>query len=77
MDASGGQKTVTLQTAYVNQVVTIVKIDSSSNAVVLDAGSGRTINGAQTFTGMDAQWDSVTVQNHSLTTWYIINRYIQ
>ena len=50
MNATGGSRTVTLPTAADNagRRITIVKIDSSFNTVIIDGEGGETINGATT-----------------------------
>jgi hypothetical protein len=78
VDATGGAVTITVPYQYVGQVCTIKKIDSSSNAVTVDAGSGNTIDGSRTYT-LSSQYNSVTVQHYSgsysgSAIWYIINK---
>jgi len=64
-DASGGAFTVTLPAladSYL-QCFTIWKSDSGGNVVTVAGDGAETINGANTYTGLAAQYDSVTVQN--------------
>jgi hypothetical protein len=72
VDASGGAKTITLPTAASAKfrVYTIKKIDSSGNAVTVDAAGAETIDGALTKV-LAAQWEKVTVESTG-TSWLII-----
>lgn len=52
------------------RIYNVKKIDSSANAVTLDASGTETIDGALTFV-LQNQYDSVSVQSDG-TNWYII-----
>lgn len=71
-------KTVTLPTisaANDGRQITVVKNDSSANAVQLVRSSTNTINGATTKTA-NGQYESITViANNTLGVWYILNEY--
>jgi len=63
MDASGGTRTFTLTAAATlgdGFVVTLKKIDSSSNAVTIDANSSETIDGALTVV-LTSQYETTTL----------------
>jgi hypothetical protein len=72
VNASGGTKTVNLPTAASARYrkYTILKSDSSGNAVTIDASGGETINGALTKV-LAAQYDKVTIQSDG-TAWFIV-----
>ncbi len=69
--ASGGAFSVTLPAAahIGGKTYTITKIDSSGNAVTVDANASETINGATTKV-LAAQYDTVTIISNG-TAWYI------
>lgn len=72
VDASSGAVTITLlavATAASGFSVTVMKIDSSSNAVTVDGNLSETINGATTQT-LGAQYD-VAEQFTDGTAWYL------
>lgn len=73
VDASGGVVTISLPPAadVVGIVYTVVKIDSSTNAVVLDPDGVETINGVAT-QSIAKQWASAQIQSDG-TAWHIIN----
>jgi len=63
MDASGGARTFTLTAAATlgdGFVVTLKKIDSSSNAVTIDANSSETVDGALTVV-LTSQYETTTL----------------
>lgn len=62
MDASGGSRTVTLPPASeaLGKVFTVIKTDSSSNAVVIDGDGSETINGLTTVS-LIGQWQKLSV----------------
>lgn len=72
VDASGGVVTVTLPDANGNEglILTIKKIDSSSNNVVLDGQADDLIDGELTKI-ISSQYDSLSLQSDN-TNWYII-----
>ncbi len=63
VDASGGARTVNLPAASGNSGVflTIIKSDSSANAVTIDGNASETINGATTFL-LTVQYQSVVLR---------------
>jgi hypothetical protein len=63
VDASGGVRTVNLPAASGNSGLfyTILKSDSSANAVTIDGNASETINGSTTFL-LTAQYQSVTLR---------------
>jgi hypothetical protein len=71
-DASGGAITVNLPSAAssTGRVLVVKKIDSSGNAVTIDANGGETIDGATT-QAISAQWASLTIQSDG-SGWYIL-----
>jgi len=73
VDASAGAVTIILPTAADNngRILTIIKIDSSVNAVTLDGEGTETIDGAETNSIMDAQYDSITLYCDG-SEWFII-----
>lgn len=62
VDASGGAKTITLPTAVgiTGRMYVIKKIDSSSNAVTVDANGSQTIDGALTV-DLASQYEAMTI----------------
>lgn len=76
-DASGGTFTLTLPTAVgnVNQLYTLVKNDSSGNAVQIATTSSQTINGAAASTyNLSTQYQGITLWSDG-TEWKIVSRY--
>lgn len=69
-DATTGNLTVTLQSASVNATITVKKVDSSVNLVILDGDGAETIDGSTT-QNITNQWDSITVKSDG-SNWYII-----
>lgn len=72
VDASGGVITITLPTAVGigGKIINIVKVDSSSNALTIDADGTETINGE--LTAVTAiQYTSLTLQSNN-ANWIII-----
>jgi len=71
-NASGGAFTITLPAASGNGglILNIKKIDSSVNAVTIDANASETIDGALTAV-ITTQYESVTIQCDG-TEWWII-----
>ena len=71
-NSSGGAFTVTLPTAVgiTGRVYMVKKVDSSANAVTVDADGSETIDGAASY-ALTAQWDSVTVVSNG-TNWEIL-----
>lgn len=76
VDASGGAKTITLPTAasIAGRVYIIRKSDASANAVTVDGNGAETINGAATYTGLDTQYDAVTIMSDGVG-WMILSIY--
>lgn len=70
-DATGGAYTETLPSAtdLNGKVITVIKIDSSANAVTLDGAGSETINGELTWT-LGAQYDSIEVISNGIN-WII------
>lgn len=70
-NATGGAFSVNLQPAgtYINKRLTLVKIDSSANAVDVDPNSSETINGAATYS-LTAQYKRVVIVSDG-TKWII------
>lgn len=68
-----GAMTATLPTAsgITGRVFIVKKIDSSGNAVTLDADGSETIDGAGTY-ALTAQWNSVTIISNG-TNWEILS----
>jgi hypothetical protein len=62
VDASGAARTITLPTAVgiPGRTYTVIKTDSSGNAVTIDGDGAETINGAATY-ALAAQYDGVTI----------------
>jgi hypothetical protein len=73
VDASGGAVTISFPVAsdFENKIWTIKKIDSSSNAVILDPDSSETIDGATTYS-ISTQYDSVSIISNG-TNFEIVN----
>jgi len=71
VDASVGAVTITLYAVSGNtgRQVSIIKIDSSANAVTVDGNGAETINGATTQV-INAQWDVMRLYNNG-TAWRI------
>ncbi len=69
-DASGGAITLTVPSPPDVLLLNIKKVDSSGNVVTIDAGTGKTIDGSQTYTGLNAQYNSV-VRYWDTTEWVI------
>ena len=71
-DATSAAFTVTLPTAVgiEGREFTIVKTDSSVNAVTVDGNGSETINGATT-KALSSQWDKVTVVSDG-SNWVIV-----
>jgi hypothetical protein len=73
MSASGGARTVTLPVPRPNSSYTVVKTDSSTNAVTVSvAGSGNTINGASSFI-LTRQHQSIVVQADSASNYRVVS----
>jgi hypothetical protein len=74
VDASGGARTITLfaVSGQTGKRITIKKIDSSTNAVTIDANSTETIDGATTTT-LNTQYETVTLFCDG-DEWHIENR---
>ena len=69
--------TVVLPAGKVGMEVTITKIDSNAAAHTIDPDGAELIQGASTFTAMDAQWDSVTLRyTGAVLGWAIIGKSI-
>ena len=72
VDATSGNKTVSLPAATgTGRILTIKKIDSSANTVTVAASGSETIDGANTQI-ISAQYVSITIQDAASGTWYII-----
>lgn len=70
-DATSGSLTVNLPTAVSNTAkITVKKIDSSANTVVIDGNSTQTIDGSLTKT-IEFQYTSVTLISNG-SNWFII-----
>ena len=72
-DATSGPLTVTLPAAggvFNGHVINIKKVDSTVNAVIIDADGSDTIDGSATVS-TDVQWTTITVQANG-SAWYII-----
>ena len=72
VDASGGSRTITLPPAAncKGRIYVIKKIDSSANAVVIDANASETIDGQLTVS-LTTQYQTIRIQSNG-TAWYII-----
>lgn len=55
------------------KTLTFIKTDSAGNALKLDGNAAETIDGNTTYTGIDAQHDTVTLYCDG-TAWYIIGK---
>lgn len=68
-------RTMTLPTAADNsgRIITVKKVDSGANKVILDGEGAETIDGALTQTGITSQYDFCTLQCDG-TEWHIINK---
>lgn len=73
-DATSAAFTVTTPTAVGNDgyQLTIIKADSSANAVSVDANSTETINGNATALLLGAQWDFLVLRSDG-TNWIIVS----
>ena len=69
-DASNTAITIDLQTPKGERMFNIKKVDSTSNFVTIDAGSGKTIDGSQTIDIVN-QYDSITVY-YDNSDWHIV-----
>lgn len=71
-DATAGAVTITLPLAAESKgrVLTIIKKDSSVNAVTVDGNGAETINGAAT-QSLAARYDKVTVISDAIRWWLI------
>ena len=74
VDASGGAVTVTLKSALVceQKRITIKKIDSSGNAVTVDADGSETIDGAAT-KSLAAQYNYIELVSQGGAWWIVSN----
>ena len=72
VDASGGAVTVNLPTVanWSNKVIRIKKIDSSANAVTINANGTETIDGAAS-QSLAAQYDSINITSDGVNAWII------
>lgn len=72
VDATAGAKTVTIATAVGlnGTVFTVVKVDSSSNAVTFDPDGTETISGASTF-ALSGQYEAITFTSDG-ANWQIV-----
>lgn len=72
VDASGGAKTITLPAAsgIGGREYTVVKVDSSGNAVTVARAGSDTIIGATTYS-LPAQYNSVTIESDGTSAWYV------
>jgi hypothetical protein len=52
---------------------TIIKLDSSGNAITLGVSGSDTIIGSSTFTGIVDQYDMAMLQSDGVSIWYIIS----
>ena len=70
-DASGGAFTLNLPTpgSRIGDPITFKKVDSSANAITLDAGAA-TIDGAGTF-DLSSQWDKITMIDDG-SNWLVV-----
>jgi hypothetical protein len=70
---TGGGYSITLPNVanYKNRIITIKRVTGGANVLTVATLSSETIDGAATYTGLTAQWDSVTVQSDG-SNWYII-----
>ena len=75
-DATSGTFTVTLPAVatYAGKEFTVVKIDATAAAVVIEGDGAETINGAANYTLL-IPYESVTVRCNG-SAWYIISRYV-
>lgn len=72
-----GTATITLPAGKKGMRVTITKIDANAAAHTIDPNGAELIQGASTFTAVDAQWDSVTLEWQSSTVgWVITGKHI-
>jgi len=75
MSNGGSGRTITLPPSAncIGRIYTIKKIDSGSGTVTIDANGSERIDGATTYTSINAQYESVTIQSDGIG-WYIIAR---
>lgn len=70
VDATSGPVTITLPSADKNVTpMSVVKIDSSGNAVTVSTNGSDTIKGSSTRT-LSSQWDSVYLIPDEISSWY-------
>lgn len=71
-DATSGNITVTLPTAYLGDeyYFNIKKVDSSANTVTIDGSGSETVDGATTKV-ISTQYDCVTIQSDGAEWWII------
>jgi hypothetical protein len=76
VDATGGARTITLPPyGSVGQfIVNIRKVDSSGNAVTIEADGSETINGALTYV-LATQYKSVILQSVNSVGWEVISAF--
>jgi hypothetical protein len=76
-DATGGNRTINIDADLFSTgfEANICKWDSSTNTVTIDAGSGNTVDGAQTYV-LTRQWETVTLLKDGANTWKIKSNYI-
>ena len=76
VSSSAAARTVTLPSTPTFRRITVKKIDSSTNAVIVAPGAAsQTVDGSTSGTTLGTQYDSVTVVNNSTESpmgWYII-----
>ncbi len=72
-NATGGAITLTLPPAAAStgMLLTVIKIDSSGNVVTVKGTGAELINAANTYTGLSAQYYSVTLWCDG-TQWWIV-----
>lgn len=72
VDASGGAKTITLETAVEKcwRRITVIKSDSSGNAVTVNTTSSQTINGTSSYS-LASQWKRATFQSDG-ANWIVV-----
>ena|SRR5947209_19032588 len=73
LDATGGAFTLTLPPAAGSQyqLLVAIKTDSSGNVPTIHGNAAETINGANTFTGLSAQYKTVGIWCDG-TQWFIL-----
>lgn len=74
-DASGGAFPVNLPAAstYVGKILTLIKTDSSLNAVTIARAGSDTINGL-TSTTLNSENETIRLQSDGVSKWYILDR---